>query len=80
MLALLGLNSLWPKLLLILGMSALVIALVATIFMQGKKSAQVDQVVQSIKSMQRTHNERAKIEAMRSAEARKQLKDRWSKR
>lgn len=80
MLAVLGLNSLWPKLLLILGMCALVVALVATIFMQGKKSAQVDQVVQSIKNIQRTHSERAKIEAMKSSDARQRLKDRWSRR
>jgi hypothetical protein len=80
MLALLGLNKLWTYLLLALAVSALIVALVATVFMQGRKSAQVDAVVRSMKSLQASHKERAKVEAMRSSEARQRLKDRWSSR
>lgn len=80
MLALLGLNQLWPKLILVLGAIALVAALVATVFQQGRKSAHVDAVVQAMKRLQDAHKERAKIEAMKSSDARKQLKERWSRR
>lgn len=80
MLTLLGINQLWPKIILIGGIVLLVVAGIATVFMQGKKSAQVDAVVAAMKSLQAAHKGRAAIEAMRSSDARKQLKDRWSRR
>ena len=75
-----GGNKLWTYLLLALAVSALIAAMVATVFMQGRKSAQVDAVVQSMKSLQKTHGERAKIEAMKTSDARQRLKDRFSRR
>ena len=79
MLALLGLNQLWPKIILIGGIVLLVTAGLATVFMQGKKAAQVDAVVAAMKSLTQAQKQRAKIEAMKSADARAKLKERWSR-
>ncbi len=79
MLALLGLNQLWPKIILYGGVALLVVAGVSTIFMQGKKSAQVEAVVKAMKSLSDAQKSRAKIESLRTEDARKQLKQRWSR-
>lgn len=80
MLALLGLNKIWPKILLYGGIALLVSAAIFAVFSQGKKAANVEHIKDALTSLQRAAKQRAEVEAMRSSDARKALKQRWSQR
>lgn len=61
-----------------LGVVAAVVAAYTTVKSIGAEEQQSKQLKDALNSLQREYNERAKIESMRSIDARRQLRERWS--
>jgi ABC-type bacteriocin/lantibiotic exporter with double-glycine peptidase domain len=80
MLALLGLNKIW----LYVALVCMVLAMIAGVYLSGRaagnSAAKTKQLSDALKNLSLETKKRAAVEAMKSSDARAQLKKKWSKR